>query len=151
LSDSFTNVHFFLNRELLSNALTSQDQSLSYETSSIVRVAARTKMLANVAHAATGYSAIQKVYRTQFDEARSNVRIRDFSMSYQPLYRLSEKKFNFTTLLKKNTDSNYQPVFLKAQPHGPLSNLYAFQSFHSTQTFDFPFRLAIKSDPARYL
>jgi hypothetical protein len=108
-------------------------------------------MLSNIVHAATGYNAIQKVYRTQFDEARSNVRLRDFSMSYQPLYRLSEIRANFMSLVKKNSDSHYQPVFAKAKTHGPLSTLYAYQSLLSAKTFDFPFKLAIKSDPARYL
>lgn len=121
------------------------------EFQSTFRIAASLKLLANLSHAATSYNAVQKVYRTQYDESRSHVRLRDFSMSYQPLYRISERRFNFLGSIKKNSDSFYQPIYLASHKHGPLSSIYAFQSVLDSQTFDFPFRLAIKSDPARYL
>jgi hypothetical protein len=145
-----SNEHLAINRDVL-ECTKAVAQYITEHSDLAKRVSVKTKILSNLAHSATGYNAIQKVYRTQFDESRSHVRLRDFSMSYQPLYKISEIKPHFTQLLKKNTDAMYQPVFAKAVVHGPLSNLYSFQSSLATQTFDFPFRLAIKSDPARYL
>jgi hypothetical protein len=115
------------------------------------RVPANLKLLSNVSHAATSYNAVQKVYRTQYDEARSNIRLRDIAMSYQPIYKVSERKFDFFHLIKKSSNSHYQPIYLASKKHGPLSNLYAYQTSLDAQSFDFPFRLAVKSDPARYL
>merc|ERR1712127_387938 len=51
------------------------------------------------------YSAIQKVFKSRFDEGRSNARLQDVSNSYTPYMFLSAAKSPYEGMLSKNKDS----------------------------------------------
>lgn len=51
------------------------------------------------------YNAIQKVFKSRFDEGRSNARLQDFSNSYVTHPFITEKKSPYENMLAKNVDS----------------------------------------------
>jgi hypothetical protein len=51
------------------------------------------------------YSAIQKVFRSRYDEGRSNARLQDLSNSYESHPFLTSSRAPYESLLGKNTES----------------------------------------------
>jgi hypothetical protein len=51
------------------------------------------------------YSAIQKVFRSRYDEGRSNARLQDLSNSYESHPFLTSPRVPYESLLGKNTES----------------------------------------------
>jgi hypothetical protein len=97
------------------------------------------------------YNAIQKVFRSRFDEGRSNARLEDFSNSYVKHPYLTDSRTNYESLLGKNKES-----FLKVNLYNQSNKLnYSSVSplFFSNNIYfmDLPFMLSMKSDPSRYL
>ena len=56
-------------------------------------------------NATVTYSAIQKVFKSRFDEGRSNARLQDVSNSYNTQLFLSEKRTAYESLLGKNKEN----------------------------------------------
>ena len=57
------------------------------------------------------YNAIQKVYRSRFDEGRSNMNFSLLSNSYQYYPLLTEKRGDYEAMLGKNKESFFYTVF----------------------------------------
>jgi hypothetical protein len=81
-----------------------------YQTSktlneSDLRVTNSMKLRSSTRSAIVTYNAIQKVFKSRFDEGRSNARLQDFSNSYVSHPFLTEKKSPYESILGKNTDS----------------------------------------------
>jgi hypothetical protein len=97
------------------------------------------------------YGAIQKVFKTRFDENRSNAKLNDFSNSFVKQPFVSAKKSPYESILGKNKNT-----FFKSNMFKPFfkKNLNDYQSSDSSLNFyfyDFPFLIALKSDSSRYL
>jgi hypothetical protein len=109
------------------------------------------KLRSTVKNAIVTYNAIQKVFRSRFDEGRSNTRLEDFSNSYVKHPYITDSRINYESLLGKNKEfflktnlynqtnkinySNFSPIFFS-------NNIYFM---------DLPFLVSMKSDPSRYL
>jgi hypothetical protein len=97
------------------------------------------------------YSAIQKVFKSRFDEGRSNARLQDVSNSYTPYMFLSASKAPYEGMLSKNKDSfftstNYNQTFK------PYTNpLYSIYNNSNTYFTNLPFLISAQSDSSRYL
>jgi hypothetical protein len=109
------------------------------------------KLRSTIKNAMVTYSAIQKVFRSRFDEGRSNARLEDFSNSYVKHPYLTDSRVNYESLLGKNKES-----FLKVNLYNQTSKLnYSSISplFYSNNIYfmDLPFMVSMKSDPSRYL
>jgi len=109
------------------------------------------KMRSTVKNAMVTYNAIQKVFRSRFDEGRSNARLEDFSNSFVKHPYITDSRINYESLLGKNKES-----FLKVNLYNQtnklnFSNLSSV--FHSNNIYymDLPFMVSMKSDPSRYL
>jgi hypothetical protein len=87
----------------------SQEES-NYLTTNIsneneLRVSNSMKLRSSTRSAIVTYNAIQKVFKSRFDEGRSNARLQDFSNSYVSHPFITEKKSPYEGMLAKNVDS----------------------------------------------
>jgi hypothetical protein len=97
------------------------------------------------------YSAIQKVYRSRFDEGRSNMNTSSLHNSYASYPFLTENRTNYESLMGKNKESYFSSTLFNSTPNNKLSDLnFSFNS-NTSLFLDIPFLLSMKSDPARYL
>jgi len=94
------------------------------------------------------YNALQKVFRSRFDEGRSHTSFANFAQLSvkQPL--LSDKRVPYEKLLGKNRESFYNTSFYTFNT-SRVANFLTDST--NTHFFDFPFLPALNSDVARYL
>jgi heme/copper-type cytochrome/quinol oxidase subunit 2 len=109
------------------------------------------KLRSTVKNAIVTYNAIQKVFRSRFDEGRSNSRLEDFSNSFVKHPYITDSRINYESLLGKNKE-----FFLKTNLYNQTSKLNYTNFapiFFSTNIYymDLPFMVSMKSDPSRYL
>jgi hypothetical protein len=116
-----------------------------------LRTSNQLKLRSTTKNAMVTYSAIQKVFKSRFDEGRSNARLQDFSNSYIKHPLISEKRTSFESLLGKNKESfmttSLYNQFLKLN-NSLVSNLVNTTSIYFAEI---PFLLSMKSDASRYL
>jgi hypothetical protein len=79
--------------------------NLDVKTSADLRVSNPMKLRSSTRSAIVTYNAIQKVFKSRFDENRSHARLQDFSNSYVSHPFLTEKKTPYESLLAKNKES----------------------------------------------
>ena len=97
------------------------------------------------------YSAIQKVFKSRFDEGRSNARLQDVSNSYTPYMFLSAPKSPYEGMLSKNKDSFFTTNNYN-QTLKPITNpLYSMTNSANTYFTNLPFLISTQSDSSRYL
>jgi hypothetical protein len=109
------------------------------------------KLRSTVKNAMVTYGAMQKVFRSRFDEGRSNARLEDFSNSFVKHPYITDSRVNYESLLGKNKES-----FLKTNLYNQTKKLnYSTLSpiYYSNNIYfmDLPFLVSMKSDPSRYL
>lgn len=97
------------------------------------------------------FNAIQKVFRTRFDENRSHARINDLSGFYIKQPFISSSRTPYEKTLGKNKENFFKPLLYKNNFKNFLNNLYFSNSSLNFYFFDFPFLMALKSDASRYL
>jgi hypothetical protein len=109
------------------------------------------KLRSTVKNAMVTYNAIQKVFRSRFDEGPSNARLEDFSNSFVKHPYLTDSRINYESLLGKNKESFLKPNFFNQTHKLNYSSLLPI--FYSTNIYfmDLPFLVSMKSDPSRYL
>jgi len=109
------------------------------------------KLRSTVKNAIVTYNAIQKVFRSRFDEGRANARLEDFSNSFVKHPYITDGRINYESLLGKNKES-FLTTNLYNQTnklnHSDISNVYYSNNIYF---MDLPFLLSMKSDPSRYL
>jgi hypothetical protein len=116
-----------------------------------LRTSNRLKLRGTTKNAIITYNAIQKVFRTRFDEGRSNARLQDFSNSYVKHPLISDRRIRYESLLGKNREAfvvtNLYNQFLK------LNNSLITDLSNTTNIYftEIPFLLSMKSDASRYL
>jgi hypothetical protein len=109
------------------------------------------KVRSTVKNAIVTYNAIQKVFRSRFDEGRSNTRLEDFSNSYVKHPYLTDNRVSYESLLGKNKES-FLKINLYNQTHKTnFSNLSPIFYSNNIYFMDLPFMVSMKSDPSRYL
>lgn len=109
------------------------------------------KLRSSARSAIVTYNAIQKVFKSRFDEGRSNARLQDFSNSYVSHPFLTEKKTPYESLLSKNKDSFFNVNSYKQYLTDNFTDNLAVWNSMNTYFADIPFLLSMKSDPSRYL
>jgi heme/copper-type cytochrome/quinol oxidase subunit 2 len=97
------------------------------------------------------YNAIQKVFRSRFDEGRSNAKMSEFAYSYLKQPYLSSPRPHYERLLGKTKENFFKVNLYKMQFFKAFNNFYDTTSSLNFSFFDFPFLVALKSDAARYL
>jgi hypothetical protein len=97
------------------------------------------------------YNAIQKVFKTRFDENRSNAKLSDFANLYGKQPFVSAPRIQYERLLGKTKDNFFKVNFYKNSFQKYFNNFYDSSSSLNFYFYDFPFLLAMKSDSSRYL
>jgi hypothetical protein len=97
------------------------------------------------------HSAIQKVYRSRFDEGRSNMNPHLLSSAYLYYPLLTENRSNYESALGKNKESFFTTSFFNKVSNDKYSNFVQIMNANNFILFDIPFLVSMKSDAARYL
>jgi hypothetical protein len=109
------------------------------------------KVRSTVKNAMVTYSAIQKVFRSRFDEGRSNARLEDFSNSFVKHPYITDTRINYESLLGKNKESFLKVNLYNQTQKLNFSNLSSVFYSNNIYFIDLPFMVSMKSDPSRYL
>jgi hypothetical protein len=97
------------------------------------------------------YNAIQKVFKSRFDEGRSNARLLDLSNSFVSHPFLTQAKPSYESLLGKNKESFFTLNSYSSFSNSNFNNLYTISNSLNIPFFDIPFLISLKSDASRYL
>ena len=97
------------------------------------------------------YNAIQKIFRSRFDEGRSNVKLLDFNSFFTKNSYISANRISYEKLLGKNKENFFNINFYKNNFLFNFNNFYFISNSINYYFYDFPFLLALKSDASRYL
>jgi hypothetical protein len=109
------------------------------------------KLRAPAKNAIVGYNAIQKVYKSRFDDMRSNVNFKDFTNSTTSYPFLIDSKVPYESMLGKNKESFFNLNFYNKEISNNYSPHIKNNVLNNTIFIDIPFLLSMKSDAARYL
>ncbi len=96
------------------------------------------------------YNALQKVFRTRFDEGRSNTKLLDFANFYTNQPYLSSNRVAYENILGKNKTNFYKTNFYKTNFYSNFSFTYNLFLSLNYYIYDFPFLLGSKSDASRH-
>jgi len=97
------------------------------------------------------YNALQKVFKSRFDEGRSHTSIGSFSDLSVKQPFLTDGRISYEKLLGKNTESFYNNNFYKNNTFNLINDLETNAELLNNAMFDLPFLKAYKSDASRYL
>jgi hypothetical protein len=81
------------------------DLNLALSPENEIRVSNPIKLRSTTKNAMVTYSAIQKVFRSRYDEGRSNARLQDLSNSYESHPFLTSPRSPYESMLGKNNES----------------------------------------------
>jgi hypothetical protein len=123
----------------------------SVDVNNNLRLSNPFKLRSTVKNAMVTYSAIQKVFRSRFDEGRSNTRLEDFSNSFVKHPYITDSRINYESLLGKNKESFLKTNLYKQSNKLNYSNLLPVFYSNNIYFMDLPFMVSMKSDPSRYL
>lgn len=128
-----------------SNFSSNIEDSLDARVSNSMRLRSTTRA-ANIS-----YSAMQKVFKSRFDEGRAHTRMSDFSNSYTSHNFITAPKASYGSMLSKNQNYFFD-VNLYAQAYANSTNILSsiYNSLNSTH-IDIPFLISTKSDSSRFL
>jgi|TARA_B110000305_G_C19288209_1_gene562804 hypothetical protein len=116
-----------------------------------VRIINPLKLRSTAKNSIVTYSAIQKVFKSRFDEGRSNVRLSDVSNSSVSYPFISEDKSKYESLLGKNKDSFYNVTNYNINIKPNYSSMLPLINSLNTYFTDIPFLISNQSDSSRYL
>jgi hypothetical protein len=97
------------------------------------------------------YSATQKVYKSRFDDSRSNVNFSNFTNSYTGFPFLTNSKSPYENMLGKNKESFYNVNLYNLNMTNNLSLFLNISNSLNMSFIDMPFLISMKSDASRYL
>lgn len=109
------------------------------------------KLRSTAKNAIVTYNAIQKVYKSRFDELRSNINYGDFTNSFIKYPFLMEKKSPYENMLFKNVNNFYNANFYSKVFKNNYSSLVTIFNLNNMLFLDIPFLTSMKSDAARYM
>ena len=124
---------------------------LDLNSSNSLRLSSPMKLRSTARNAVVTYNAIQKVFKSRFDEGRSNARLQDFSNSYVTHPFITESKSPYESMLGKNKESFFAVNNYKQYFTANFNENYSIWNSLNVYFADLPFLLSMKSDPSRYL
>jgi len=149
------NFDSFLNNSLntLINDLDVSFFNIDYNLNNnkLIRFSNSINLRAPVKNSIVTYNAIQKVFKTRFDESRSNTKLSDFSNFYTKQPFISSPRVPYEKLLGKTKENFFKINFYKNNFQKYFNSFYGSSASLNFYFYDFPFLLAMKSDASRYL
>lgn len=143
--------NFLNNNELFNFDFNDFDLQTNLNEKKLDRFSNSLNLRNTVKNSMVTYSAIQKVFKTRFDESRSNAKLSDISNMYTEQPFISANRIHYEDLLGKNKNNFFKINFYKNNFKPYFNNFYDSNSSLNYYFFDFPFLLALKSDSSRYL
>ena len=125
--------------------------TLDVNSTNDLRLSNPMKLRSTARNSVITYNAIQKVFKSRFDEGRSNARLQDFSNSFVSHPFITESKSPYEGMLGKNKDSFFTVNSYKQYFTNNFNDNYAIWNSMNIYFADLPFLLSMKSDPSRYL
>jgi hypothetical protein len=125
--------------------------NMLYGTNNSIKISNPFKLRSTVKNAMVTYSAIQKVFRSRFDEGRSNTRLEDFSNSYIKHPYLTDSRVPYESTLGKNKESFFKVNLYNHDYKTNYSEISPLFFSNNIYLMDLPFLVSMKSDPSRYL
>jgi hypothetical protein len=116
-----------------------------------VRIINPLKLRSTAKNSIVTYSAIQKVFKSRFDEGRSNVRLSDVSNSFVNYPFISEDKSKYESLLGKNRDSFFNTTNYNTSIKSNYSSMLPLINSLNIYFTDIPFLISAQSDSSRHL
>lgn len=132
-----------LDNDWLLDPLNESDEDI--KSSSFISIRPYTK------NSMVNYNAMQKVFRSRFEEGRSFVKLKDIALSESKQPFLNSNKVAFERSIGKEKINFYKINFYKNNNLNYHNNFYSSFTSLNFYFFDFPFLLSGKSDPSRYL
>lgn len=126
-------------------------ESTGVNSSNDLRLSNPMKLRSTARNSIVTYNAIQKVFKSRFDEGRSNTRLQDFSNSFVTHPFITESKSPYEGMLGKNKDSFFTVNSYKQYFTNNFNDNYSIWNSLNIYFADLPFLLSMKSDPSRYL
>jgi hypothetical protein len=139
---------FLYSDDSLTNSVLNNDV---IDTNSSLKLSNPFKLRSTIKNAMVTYNAIQKVFRSRFDEGRSNARLEDFSNSFVKHPYITDSRVNYESLLGKNKESFLKVNLFNQSNKLNYSNLLPIFYSNNIYFMDLPFMVSMKSDPSRYL
>jgi type IV secretory pathway VirD2 relaxase len=109
------------------------------------------KLRSSAKNSIVTYNAIQKVYKSRFDDLRSNINFDDFTNSFTKYPFITEKKSPYENLLFKNNNAYFNVSYYNTFFKNGYSLLSDVSRSNNTIFLDIPFLLSMKSDASRYM
>jgi hypothetical protein len=122
-----------------------------YNTYNDPKLSNNIKLRSTAKNSIVTYNAIQKVYKSRFDDLRSHINLNDFTNSFIKYPFITEKKSPYENMLTKNTNAFYNVNYYNTTFKNSCSFLTEISNANNTIFFDIPFLLSIKSDASRYM
>lgn len=116
-----------------------------------IRLSNPLKLRSTAKNSIITYSAIQKVFKSRFDEGRSNARLQDVSNSFAPYMFLSAPKASYEGMLSKNKDSFFNTITYNQVFKENINPLHSIYNNMNTYFTNLPFLVSTQSDSSRYL
>jgi hypothetical protein len=109
------------------------------------------KLRSTAKNAIVTYNANQKVYKSRFDDSRSNMNFKDITNSFVSYPFITETKAPYEKLLGKNKESFFNVTSYSKEFTGNYQLLLNIWNSLNVVHTDIPFLLSLKSDASRYL
>jgi len=133
------------------NSLGVDGEDLDLPTTSDARVYNSLKLRSTARNSIVTFNAIQKVFKSRYDEGRSNARLQDLSNSYNSHPFLTAPRTSYENLLGKNKESFYNVNFYNSKISESFSNISGVWNSMNTYFIDIPFLVSNYSDSSRHL
>ena len=109
------------------------------------------KIRSTAKNSIVNYNAIQKVYKSRFDEGRSNANFKDFSNSFTNYPFIIDSKSPYESMIGKNKESFFNTGLYQTTYQNNYSTLLDVWNSNNVIFSNIPFLLSMKSDSSRYL
>jgi heme/copper-type cytochrome/quinol oxidase subunit 2 len=105
----------------------------------------------SVKNALVNYNAIQKVFKTRFDENKANVNALNFSALFSNQPYINTSANFYTKLLGKNKINYFNNNYYKSFNFRHLNYNFFLNNSLNFYFYDFPFLLGLKSDMSKHI
>lgn len=154
---SYTKVLDYFRADFEDNSVSSDySNSDSFTESTLLtdentRVFNPIKLRSTARNSIVTYSAIQKVFKSRYDEGRSNARLQDLSNSYNSHLFLTSSRTPYERILGKNYESFFNINLYNTSLSNNFSDFFGVWNSLNTYYIDLPFLVANHSDSSRHL
>lgn len=149
--EKFLNFNLFSKKNSFNYDFSNFFWNSDFTNSKLIRFNNSINLRNTVKNSIVTYNAIQKVFKTRFDESRSNAKLSAISDLYSKQPFINSPRVDYEKLLGKTKENFYKINFYKNSFQKYFNNYYDSSSSLNFYFYDFPFLLAMKSDSSRYL